>query len=221
MNGRVALPGLATGVLGLIAGGPSAMLKAVEGAEDSPELAAEELREVALCSHDVLVGIATSGRTPYVLGALDYARDGTMHGLFEARAAAQPEAIALYADGVEYSYAELNRRANKLAAQLLGAGLETEQLVGVCVERCADMITGLLAILKAGGAYVPIDPNYPAERVAFMLSDSEAAILLTQTALLEQLPEHNAQTICLDSFDWQTNAADDANPDGAVVAARS
>ncbi len=61
-------------VLGLIAGGPSAILKAVEGAEDSPELAAEDLRAIDLCSHDVLVGIATSGRTPYVIGALDYAR---------------------------------------------------------------------------------------------------------------------------------------------------
>jgi N-acetylmuramic acid 6-phosphate etherase len=61
-------------VLGLIAGGPSAMLRAVEGAEDSPELAADDLRRIELCSHDVLVGIATSGRTPYVLGALDYAR---------------------------------------------------------------------------------------------------------------------------------------------------
>lgn len=61
-------------VLGIIAGGPGAMLKAVEGAEDSPELAAEDLRKIDLCSHDVLVGIATSGRTPYVIGALDYAK---------------------------------------------------------------------------------------------------------------------------------------------------
>jgi len=149
----------------------------------------------------------------------DYPRDGTMHGLFEQQAALQPDAIALYTRAAELTYRELNRRANKLAGELAALGVGPETLVGVCCQRDAEIIVGLLAILKAGGAYVPIDPNYPAERVAFMLEDSQAPVLLSQTQVLEQLPQHEAQVICLDSFDWHTDDAHDANPASGVTAA--
>ena len=74
-------------------------------------------------------------------------------------------------------------------------------LVGLCVERSLEMIVGILAVLKAGGAYVPLDPSYPKERLAFMLEDSRAAFLISQSSLVERLPAHNATVLYLDR-DW-------------------
>ena len=145
-----------------------------------------------------------------------YPPGGTMHGKFEQQVILQPDAIALYADGVELSYRELNRRANKLAAILQSHGVGPEILVAMCSERCAELIIGLLAIQKAGGAYVPVDPEYPPQRVAHMLTDSEAPVLLTQTGVLDRLPEHSAAVICLDEFDWAVDDTHDANPASGV-----
>ena len=75
-------------------------------------------------------------------------------------------------------------------------------LVGLCVERSLDMVVGLLGILKAGGAYVPLDPAYPRERLAFMLADTRASVLLTQEALIDRLPRSGVRLICLDR-DWE------------------
>ena len=146
----------------------------------------------------------------------DYPAGGTMHGYFERQVNKQPDAIAMLADGTDYSYRELNRRANKLAAELQKLGVGPEILVAVCSERCAELVTSLFAVQKAGGAYVPVDPDYPPQRVAHMLTDSEAPVLLTQTSLLDRMPEHSAQVICLDTFDWDTDATHDANPVSGV-----
>ncbi|WP_350307859.1 AMP-binding protein, partial [Photorhabdus viridis] len=83
------------------------------------------------------------------------------------------------------SYGELNRRANRLAHHLLALGVQPDDRVAICVERSLEMVVGLLGILKAGAAYLPLDPAYPAERLAYMLSDAAPVALLTQTALLE------------------------------------
>ncbi|MHC5829903.1 MAG: AMP-binding protein, partial [Nostoc sp.] len=99
------------------------------------------------------------------------------------------------------TYCELNARANQLAHYLRSLGVRPEVLVGICVERSLSMVIGLLGILKAGGAYVPLDPVYPQERLAFMLSDSQVQVLLTQQWLVEKLPQHKAQVVCLDT-DW-------------------
>jgi len=146
----------------------------------------------------------------------DYPAGQTMHGKFESTASRQPDEIALWHDGTELSYRELNRRANKLAAELRNAGVGPEVLAAVCSERCPEMIIGMLAIQKAGGAYVPVDPDYPPQRVAHMLNDSEAPVLLTQSQLLERLPDHTARVICLDEFDWSTDGSHDENPDSGV-----
>ena len=122
-----------------------------------------------------------------------YASGLTMHGCFEAQAARQPEAPAVWHAGAVLSYAELNRRANRLALELQARGAGPGTLIGVCMERHPDMLTGLIAILKSGGAYVPLDPNYPAERVAFMLDDGIAPILLTQAELAAELPATDAR----------------------------
>ena len=129
----------------------------------------------------------------------DYARDCCLHDLFEQQARLSPDAVALVFDDAELTYAELNRRADALARQLRGHGIGPDTLVGICLERSLEMMIGLLAIHKAGGAYVPLDPAYPKERIAFMLQDSEAPLLLTQLSLLPKLPPHRATVICVDA----------------------
>ena len=86
------------------------------------------------------------------------------------------------------TYAALDAHANRLANHLRGLGVGPETVVGLCVERSPEMVVGLLGILKAGAAYLPLDPNYPRERLAFMLTDAGAPVLVTQQALLERLP---------------------------------
>ncbi len=134
--------------------------------------------------------------------AADYPRDLCIHQLFETQAARTPEAAAVVFEDQELTYAQLNARANQLARHLRQLGAGPEVLVGICVERSLEMVVGLLGILKAGAAYVPLDPDYPAERLAFMLEDSHASVLLTQQALLERLPASDAEVFCLDT-DWQ------------------
>uniref|UniRef100_UPI00399A4EFC amino acid adenylation domain-containing protein n=1 Tax=Pseudomonas sp. YeP6b TaxID=2861775 RepID=UPI00399A4EFC len=111
-----------------------------------------------------------------------------VHQLIEAQAQRTPHAQALVFAEQRLTYAELNRRANRLAHCLMAAGVGPDVLVGVAVERSIEMVVGLLAVLKAGGAYVPFDPEYPRERLAYMLQDSGVKLLLTQAHLLEQLP---------------------------------
>ncbi|QNM96267.1 non-ribosomal peptide synthetase [Chitinimonas koreensis] len=123
-----------------------------------------------------------------------------IHELFEAQAARSPEAIAVACGARQLSYAALNARANQLAHHLRGLGVRPDSLVALCVERSLDLAVGILGILKAGAAYVPLDPDYPAQRLAWMLADTAAPVLLTQAALAERLPPH-PRTLCLDR-DW-------------------
>ncbi|WP_145003788.1 non-ribosomal peptide synthetase [Pseudomonas oryzihabitans] len=115
--------------------------------------------------------------------------EACIHELFERQAACTPEALALIVGEQEYRYRELNQAANRLAHRLRERGVGPDRLVGVALERRLDLLVGLLAILKAGGGYVPLDPAYPAERQAYMLSDSGARLLLTQSSLLDGLPD--------------------------------
>ena len=118
--------------------------------------------------------------------------------------------------GTQLTYRELNRRANQLAHHLQSLGVGPEVLVGLCVERSVEMVVGLLGILKAGGAYVPLDPAYPKERLAFMLEDTQAPVLLTQQRLVIGLPQCRAQIVCLDSG-WEVIAQEsEENPVSAA-----
>ncbi|MBD2360531.1 amino acid adenylation domain-containing protein [Anabaena minutissima FACHB-250] len=132
---------------------------------------------------------------------VDYPLEKFLHQWFEAQVERTPDAVAVVFEDEQLTYQELNARANQLAHYLQTLGVEPEVLVGICVERSLEMVIGLLSILKAGGAYVPLDPNYPGERLAFMLEDSQTPILLSQQHLIENIPPHKAQVICLDS-DW-------------------
>ena len=133
----------------------------------------------------------------------EYPLNQCIHQLFEAQVEQTPDAVAVVFNNEQLTYRELNKRANQVAHYLKTLGVKPEVLVGICVERSLEMLVGLLGILKAGGAYVPLDPAYPQERLAFMLSDSQTSVLLTQQQLLERLPKHQAHVVCLDT-DWET-----------------
>ncbi len=140
-----------------------------------------------------------------------YPRHTSVPQLVATQAALRPEALALVERTRILSYRELNRRANQLAHYLLSLGIERNALVALCMERSADLVVALLGILKAGAAYVPLDPTYPAERLAFMLADSAAPVVVTQRHLTSRLPTHKAQPVYLD------NAALQSFSDPAVV----
>ncbi|WP_164018755.1 non-ribosomal peptide synthetase [Pyxidicoccus trucidator] len=118
--------------------------------------------------------------------------DVSVHGLFEQQAARTPDSVALRAGSERVTYAELERRANRLAHRLLALGLGPEGRVGLCLDRSVDMVVALLAVLKAGGCYVPLDPAFPVERLAFMARDAGLSSLLVQGALRRQLPDDGA-----------------------------
>ncbi|MEM1394343.1 MAG: amino acid adenylation domain-containing protein, partial [Cyanobacteria bacterium P01_H01_bin.150] len=136
---------------------------------------------------------------------VDYSADKCIHELFEAQVEKTPLSVALVFEDQQLTYWELNARANQLAHHLRSLGVKPEVLVGICVERSLDTVIGLLAILKAGGAYVPLDPEYPSERLAFALQDTQLRVLLTQQHLVENLPQHQTNIICIDT-DWESIA---------------
>src|SRR6185312_6513217 len=159
--------------------------------------------------HRLLKGIAAEGSEDLRLSALPlmdeeereqvlrqwndtataYPREATIPGLFAEQARRTPDALAVVGGGEELTYAELDRRAERLAASLLAAGVRPDEAVGLCAERSAGLIAALLGILKAGGAYVPLDPAYPRERLAGMLADAGARIVVVQEGFENVLPE--------------------------------
>src|SRR5262249_21193880 len=114
-----------------------------------------------------------------------YERDSCVHELFEAQALRTPDAPAIAFAGEQLSYRGLNQKSNQLARYLKKQGVGPEVLVGLCVERSMEMMIAILAVLKAGGAYLPLDPEQPAERLAFMLEDSGTRLVLAQKGFLE------------------------------------
>jgi natural product biosynthesis luciferase-like monooxygenase protein len=143
----------------------------------------------------------------------DFSQDRCVHQLFTEQVARTPQSTALVFDDKELSYEQLNTRADRLAVRLRALGVGRDVLVGLCVERSPDMLVALLGIHKAGGAYVPLDPSYPKERIGFMLQDSQAPVLITQTSLLPKLPRHEATVVCVDG------AVPPAAADEGIVAA--
>lgn len=143
----------------------------------------------------------------------DYPHTQTIVDLLTQQVAQTPDAIAVSYIGSfgeqQLSYQSLNQQANQLARYLIELGVQANTLVGLCVVRSLDMIVGLLGILKAGGAYLPLDPDYPPERLHFMLQDSQVQVLLTQRPLLEHLPTCQATILCLDdTTPWQNQPRD-------------
>jgi len=132
--------------------------------------------------------------------AAPYPQDKSVHQLFEQQAAQTPDAVAVVFGDQQLTYRELNQLSNQLANRLQIVGVGPNTLVALCVERSLEMMVGLLGIMKAGGAYVPLDPAYPSDRLAFMLEDCQARILVTQRKLEKRLPPHQAQIVYLDDL---------------------
>ncbi|VVP65084.1 Linear gramicidin synthase subunit B [Pseudomonas fluorescens] len=183
---------------------------------------AERIEHLARHWRNLLAGVLANPQTPIAelplldaderLRILDDLND-TAHSYpgevcvqrhFEERVVENPAATALVFQGQPMSYAELNRRANRLAHHLRAQGVGPEMIVGIACDRSFEMVVGLLAILKAGGAYVPLDPEYPLDRLGYMIEDSGISLLLTQQHLLTQLPTPDSvRTLCLhNDADW-------------------
>src|SRR5271165_2431641 len=148
----------------------------------------------------------------------DFPRSKCIHELVEEQAGHTPEAVAVVFEKQQLSYRELNERANQLAHHLQKLGVGPDTLVGICLERSLEMVVGLLGILKAGGAYVPLDPGYPKERLAFMVHDSGASVLLTNRGLRDQLQVENpnCQILCLDADSGTIARSPTRNPISGV-----
>ncbi len=135
----------------------------------------------------------------------DFPADVCLHTLFEQQARSTPEATAVVFENRQLTYRELNRRANQVARHLRKLGVRAETMVGVCLDRSPETIVGLLGILKAGGAYLPLDPGYPAERLKYILEDSQLALVLTNARLRDRLPVDGIEAVCLDQA-WPEDA---------------
>ncbi|MBZ5536433.1 MAG: amino acid adenylation domain-containing protein [Acidobacteriia bacterium] len=128
----------------------------------------------------------------------DYPRDVTLTQLFEAQAARTPQRVAVVAEDKTLTYSQLNTRANQLGAALRACGVRPDSIVGLYLERSSNLLVALLGVLKAGGTYLPLDPAFPRERLAFMVEDSQASVLLTDLQMQPTLPPHSARVLLLD-----------------------
>jgi amino acid adenylation domain-containing protein len=124
----------------------------------------------------------------------------TLHGLFETHARRSPDRVALCCGVRQFTYGELDRRASAVARYLRSQGLQSEQPVTVCLDRSAELVIALLGVLKAGGVYVPLDPYQPIERLAYLVEDAQAPLVLTQQRWVERLPQTNAKVLLLDQI---------------------
>ncbi|BEP60726.1 hypothetical protein GmRootV213_12800 [Variovorax sp. V213] len=138
-----------------------------------------------------------------------------VHRMIERQARLQPDATALLFADEALSFSELNRRANRLAHRLIALGVKPDALVGIAMERSVELVVGLLGILKAGGAYLPLDPDYPAERLAYMVQDSGIELLLAHRATHACLHDRSRlATLEIDSLDF--GGESDADPQVAL-----
>ncbi|PCJ49785.1 MAG: hypothetical protein COA74_04870 [Gammaproteobacteria bacterium] len=141
---------------------------------------------------------------------VDYDNSDCIHHLFEKHVAEHPDATALVYEDEAITYAELNNKANQLATVLIAKGIGLDDMVGVNVNRSIDLMIATLAVHKAGAAYVPLDPDFPAERIAYMVKDSAMKMLITQEDIKADIPENNAEVLCVDSISYSSEEM--ANP---------
>ncbi|WP_405774627.1 amino acid adenylation domain-containing protein [Streptomyces sp. NBC_00859] len=182
----------------------SALESALERDEDVPLSSVQVLDEAGL--RQVL--------SEWNDSAVELPGDATVVGLFEAQVARTPEVVAVVSGGECVSYAELDVRANRLARRLVALGVGPESFVGVCLERGIETVVALLAVLKSGGAYLPIDPGYPADRIAYMLSDAKPVVVLTSVGAVASVPESGARVVVLDDVE---PAGFEGGPLGVVI----
>jgi natural product biosynthesis luciferase-like monooxygenase protein len=172
------------------------------------------LAEAAAASPDVPLGLlplmSASQRVQVLHGWNDSGNspvsEQCLHRLFDEQAARTPQRLALRCGDATLTYEQVQHRANQLAHRLIDAGVGPDRLVGLFMNRAVDLVVAAIAVHKAGGAYVPLDPAYPRDRIAYMVEDARLPVLLTQQSLLDELPPHRAEVICVDA-DWPMIAA--------------
>jgi amino acid adenylation domain-containing protein len=173
--------------------------RVLEGIAAEPEKRLSEL-PLLTAEEEALFARVNATRRPYPAA--------TVHDLIAQQARRTPDRVAAECGGSQLTYGELEERTARLAAHLRGLGARRDVLVGIFMERSLDMLVGVLAVLRSGAAYVPLDPAYPADRLAYMVEDSGARILLTQTTLLGSLPSEGRTVVCMDAEGKELGAAD-------------
>lgn len=163
---------------------------------DIPLLSPAERHELLLLRNDTITS---------------YPQDRCFHDLFEEQVTRTPDALAVECAGESLTYRELSRRSNQLAHYLQALGIQSGDRIGICMERAAEMLVGLVGIFKAGGAFLPLDQKFPRERQDFMLVDAQASLLLTQQRLAERFPTDAVRTLCLDTA-WPVIAQESEAP---------
>ena len=128
----------------------------------------------------------------------DYPSETLIQQAFEDKVKQTPDAIAVMVGGRDFTYRQIDERANRLGRYLKSLGIDKGSFTGICLKRSEETVIAVLAVLKAGGAYVPLDPSYPKDRLAFMLEDTKAPIVLTHTELLDRLPNEFSRYVCID-----------------------
>lgn len=145
------------------------------------------------------------------------AGDRGIHALLEAQVERTPDGVAVVSAGDHLTYRELNVRANQWAHHLRSLGVGRDVLVGISAERSVELVIGVLAVLKAGGAYVPLDPDHPRDRLAYLLEDTAAPVVLTQGHLLSRLPASRAAVLCLDAGEELVGTSRPSNPENGTT----
>ncbi|GHG76385.1 non-ribosomal peptide synthetase [Comamonas sp. JC664] len=181
--------------------------KLLEGMVRAPD---EPVARLALAVHAPLPVEPGAERAPEAAAAR------TLSAWFEEQAARSPASVALTTGETHLSYAELNARANVLAHALRDRGVGPESLVGICVDRGAELVIAILGVLKAGGAYVPLDPASPKDRLALILDDAEVCALVTESSRASDLPTDRVPTLYVDTVPWQEGPRD-RNPEPGVT----
>lgn len=128
-----------------------------------------------------------------------FAQDSCVHELFQLQVQATPDAIAAAFGDEEISFSDLNERSNQLAHHLIALGIGPDKMVGVNVERSIELMVSIMGVLKAGGAYLPLDPDFPSDRIAFMIEDAGASVIITQASLANILPKSDAAIVTVDT----------------------
>ena len=175
----------------------------LESVVANPEGRVSDLPLITKAEEEFVTKQLNNNEAPYP----DY---NSIHEIFQAQARLTPNSLALIHQGRRLTYNELDRHSNQLANHLITLGVGPESLVGVLMDRSLESVIALLGILKAGGAYVPLDAAYPGERLAYMLRDSGAKVLVTKDRFMASLPEHNAHVVRIDT-DWERIAQQSAD----------
>jgi amino acid adenylation domain-containing protein len=182
----------------------------LENITTNPECAISELSLLTASERRQLLAEWNDTATKYPDGVCAYT-------LFEAHAEQSPDAVAVISGDTRLRYDELNVRANQLAHHLISRGIGPKTLVGICLDRSPELPVAILGVQKAGAAYVPLDPSYPEARLAYMLDDAGAPLLLTRASLLSGLPDFSGELLCMDNAGEQLDHQSTANPEPAAT----